>query len=384
MLRTFAAIRDAAETPGERVARLIVRWCNAGESPAGRAAAVAADDADDADAAALAASRMDAGPAAEDALCLEAEFARIDAEVARKRAAEEIAAAASELERAIEAEAAATSDGGADAVAAACVDEAKNDADGDDPDGARVPARVAATGVDADPSRRLNRRRHLELDALDAAAAEAAALQAAPRRRHRRGDLLGPDGPPVAVLIGPVRDFGDYGDYDYGDDAPWDAPWDDDLDSWAQLPTGEWRWVAPFACNVSDLRLRFGARRAAESRAVGSAPVRYYAAIFRAAAYVARIPWLGIHEDEDDSAAGGGGDGGAGDAAGVSESKDGGGAAGVGESIDGGGGGGGGAVAQRNQAREAGHTHSHYHSQAQCSTHWSAVQVPKLTCGGVF
>ena len=304
----------------------------------------------------------------------------------------------------IEAEAAATSGGGADAAAAACVDEAKNDADGDDPDGARVPARVAATGVDADPSRRLNRRRHLELDALDAAAAEAAALQAATRRRHRRGDLLGPDGSPVAVLIGPVRDFGDYGDYDYGDDAPWDAPWDDDLGSWAQLPTGEWRWVAPLACNVSDLRLRFGARRAAESRAVGSAPVRYYAAIFRAAAYVARMTWLGIHEDEDDSAAGGGGDGGAGDAAGVGESKDGGdaagvgasndgggaagggesndadaagvgeskdggGAAGVGESSDGGGGGGGGAVAQRNQARgEPGHTHPHYHSQAQCAT----------------
>ena len=157
---------------------------------------------------------MDAGPAAEDALRLEAEFARIDAEVARKRAAEEMAAAASELERAIEAEAAATSDGGADAAAAAGVDEAKNDADGDDPDGARVPARVAATGVDAAPWLRLSRRSHLELDALDAAAAEAAALQAAPRRRHRRGDLLGPDGSPVAVLIGPVRDFGDYGDYD--------------------------------------------------------------------------------------------------------------------------------------------------------------------------
>ena len=51
----FAAIRDAAETPGERVTRLIARWCNAGGSPAGRAAAVAADDAYDADAAALAA-----------------------------------------------------------------------------------------------------------------------------------------------------------------------------------------------------------------------------------------------------------------------------------------------------------------------------------------
>ena len=103
---------------------------------------------------------MDAGPAAEDALCLEAEFARIDAEVARKRAAEEMAAAASELERAIEAEAAAMSDGGADAAAVAGAGEA----DGDNLDGARVPARVAATGVDADPSRRLNRRRHLDFE----------------------------------------------------------------------------------------------------------------------------------------------------------------------------------------------------------------------------
>ena len=84
--------------------------------------------------------------------------------MARKRAAEEMAAAASELERAIEAEAAATSDGGADVAAAAGVSEAKNDADGDDLDGTRVPARVAATGVDADPSRRLNRRRHLDFE----------------------------------------------------------------------------------------------------------------------------------------------------------------------------------------------------------------------------
>ena len=40
-----------------------------------------------------------------------------------------------------------------------------------------------------------------------------------------------------------MRDFGDYGDYDYGDAIPWD----DALGSWAQLPTGEWRWVAPLA-----------------------------------------------------------------------------------------------------------------------------------------